>query len=135
MGQSAVLPATDEAPRVGLEQASQPAIDLVHLSRQTLGDTALEIELLSLFDRQAQLLATRLGAPFRPEESRWRGDLAHTLKGSACAIGAFGVSVAADAYEEGARAASGDLPALFENLDAAIKTVHATIAQLLDRGV
>jgi HPt (histidine-containing phosphotransfer) domain-containing protein len=122
----------DEGPRERFAQAFEAPIDLVHLSRQTLGDSALEIELLRLFDHQAQQLALRLGPPFRQEEGQWRGDLAHTLKGSACAIGAFGVSRAAQAYEEGARTASSNLPAMFEDLEAVIATARAAIARLLD---
>ena len=42
---------------------AEPVIDLVHLSRQTLGDTALETELLRLFEGQARAFAARLRAP------------------------------------------------------------------------
>jgi HPt (histidine-containing phosphotransfer) domain-containing protein len=137
MGQSAALLATDEALGQGVQKgrakAGGPAIDLVHLSRQTLGDSALEMELLGLFDRQAEQLAARLREPFRKGEANWRGDLAHTLKGSACAIGAFGVSCAAEAYERGARAGASDLPTLFDDLDAAITTARSAIRRLLER--
>ena len=65
-------------------------IDIVHLRRMTLGDAALEREVLTLFSvqalRQAQALAVMpTDAPA----------LAHTLKGSARAIGAFAVADAA----------------------------------------
>jgi len=69
----------------------------------------------------------------RPGESRWRADLAHTLKGSALAIGAFGVGRAAQAYEDAARAETVDLPLRLARLDAAIGAARRTIAELLDR--
>ena len=68
--------------------AADRPIDLVHLSRQTLGDRQLEVELLQLFDRQAAQIAARLGADTGNTDRRWRQDLSHTLKGSARAVGA-----------------------------------------------
>ena len=89
-------------------------IDLVHLSRQTLGDRALEVELLALFERQAAQIMERLNDCAKDSDRRWRRDLAHTLKGSARAIGANRVAAAAHTYEEAlfapiAEAALGDL--------------------------
>lgn len=80
--------------------ATDRPIDLVHLSRQTLGDRALEMELLALFERQAAQAIDRLQQPNGNGERRWRHDLAHTLKGSARAVGAGRVAAAAQAYEE-----------------------------------
>lgn len=80
--------------------ATDRPIDLVHLSRQTLGDRALETELLSLFERQAAQAIERLQQPNGNGERRWRHDLAHTLKGSARAVGAGRVAAAAQSYEE-----------------------------------
>jgi HPt (histidine-containing phosphotransfer) domain-containing protein len=74
------------------------AIDFVHLSRQSLGDQTLETELLHLFDRQAARIAGELGMPDLTSGARSeRSDLAHTLKGSARAVGAWRV---ADACHE-----------------------------------
>lgn len=71
-------------------------IDLVHLARQTLGDRSLEQEILALYLKQAQSLLQRI------EESacaRERCDIAHTLKGSSRAVGAWQVATAAEAVE------------------------------------
>lgn len=76
------------------------AIDLVHLSRQTLGDRALEIELLGLFDKQAGQIVARLESNLNGSDRKWRHDLSHTLKGSAGAIGAVRVAACAQAYED-----------------------------------
>ena len=69
-------------------------IDSGHLGRMTLGDAELEREVLAMFSAQAASLIVMLEA--MPEDA---GALAHTLKGSARAIGAFGVANAAEALE------------------------------------
>ncbi len=75
------------------------ALDLVHLSRQSLGDRALELELLSLFDCHARQILDRLEAAGPQADRQWRLDLAHALKGSARAVGAQKVACLAEAYE------------------------------------
>jgi HPt (histidine-containing phosphotransfer) domain-containing protein len=70
------------------------AIDLAHLQRMTMGDEQLEHEVLAMFAAQsASLLADLASLP--PDAAA----LAHTLKGSARAIGAFQVAEAAEAFE------------------------------------
>jgi HPt (histidine-containing phosphotransfer) domain-containing protein len=107
-----------------------PILDLVHLSRQTFGDHTLETELLSLFERQAGQFSARLLEPGSGQAGA-RADLAHTLKGSARAVGAFALGDAAEAYEAALRGGADDL-ALREALVAAIATVRAAIAELFD---
>jgi HPt (histidine-containing phosphotransfer) domain-containing protein len=78
-------------------------IDFEHLKRMTFGDAGLEQEVLAMFAAQsAKLIGTLAGLP--PDA----GTLAHMLKGSARAIGAFGVADAAVRLE--AVLASGDDP-------------------------
>jgi HPt (histidine-containing phosphotransfer) domain-containing protein len=69
-------------------------IDLAHLQRMTLGNASLEREVLALFSVQAVGLAAALAS--LPSGAT---ALAHTLKGSACAIGAFAVADAAGHLE------------------------------------
>ena len=69
-------------------------IDLDHLQRMTLGDAGLEQEVLAMFSAQSAKLLDTLAA--LPPES---GALAHTLKGSARAIGASTVAEAAASLE------------------------------------
>lgn len=103
-------------------------LDLVHLSRQTFGDHALETELLSLFDRQAERFSARLLEPGAGQAAA-RADLAHTLKGSALAVGAFALGEAAEAYETALRRGTEDA-GLRDALIAEIGTVRAAIALL-----
>ena len=69
-------------------------IDFEHLKRMTLGDAGLEQEVLAMFAAQsAKLIGTLATLPAEAPA------LAHTLKGSARAIGAFGVADAATRLE------------------------------------
>jgi HPt (histidine-containing phosphotransfer) domain-containing protein len=88
-------------------------VDLVHLARQTLGDRALEREVLELFKVQARAIFAQLEAV---SETHLRHDLAHTLKGSARAVGAWKVAEAAEACEQAQdwNAALGDLAGRIE---------------------
>lgn len=63
-------------------------IDLVHLARQTLGDAALEREVLEMFLRQLGEVRVRLQATGQAE----RRQLAHGIVGSARGVGAFALS-------------------------------------------
>jgi HPt (histidine-containing phosphotransfer) domain-containing protein len=77
-------------------EAGEPAIDWAYLSRQTMGDVALEAELLALFETQAAEFCGKLAAA---ASDKARLDLVHTLKGAARAIGAFALGDAAEDYE------------------------------------
>jgi HPt (histidine-containing phosphotransfer) domain-containing protein len=69
-------------------------IDFEHLKRMTLDDAGLEQEVLAMFVAQSARLMAALAT--RPADA---GALAHTLKGSARAIGAFGVAETAARLE------------------------------------
>ena len=79
-------------------------INFEHLSRMTLDDPALECEVLTMFVTQSAKLLDQIAA-LPPEAA----SLAHTLKGSARAIGAFAVAEAAACLET-ALAGQGDRP-------------------------
>ena len=88
-------------PRSPIPSEQEPAIDLVHLSRQTLGDRELEIELLSLFAKQAKAIVNTLsGSTPGAVPSRGSGDLLHMLCGSARAVGSWAVAAEAQALEQ-----------------------------------
>lgn len=75
-------------------------IDLVHLARFTLGNRALEREVLELFAGQLPSYLADLEAA--PTEKAWT-IAAHTIKGSARAVGAGRLATAAEAAEALAR--------------------------------
>jgi HPt (histidine-containing phosphotransfer) domain-containing protein len=104
-----------------------PTLDLAHLSRMTLGESALEREVLDLFDRQADMLLTRMAS----EGPRMVAALAHTLAGSASGIGAWKVAEAAAAVERAAAEPGAvALTGLMDQLVAAVAEVHAAIGEL-----
>ncbi len=71
-------------------------VDLVHLSRQTMGDRDLEREVLALFEHQSLAMLQRLR---EATSARSWTEAAHTLKGSARGIGAFEVASVAEQLE------------------------------------
>jgi HPt (histidine-containing phosphotransfer) domain-containing protein len=113
------------------EDAGEPAIDLVHLARQTDGDAALELELLALFDRQSGILLTELSV--EGSARRGRADTAHKLRGSALAIGAGRVASAAQTLEtllNSDRSSPHECERALDGLAAAVAEARATIAEL-----
>ena len=101
-------------------------IDIAHLRRMTLGDAALEREVLTMFSMQASRLAEALAA--MPADALIQ---AHTLKGSARAIGAFAVADAA-AHLETLLKSGGQPAAALSELDEAIAEARAAIDAFLD---
>jgi HPt (histidine-containing phosphotransfer) domain-containing protein len=96
-------------------------IDFDHLRRMTLGDVAIEQEVLTMFSAQSAKLLRSLAA--MPADA---SALAHTLKGSARAIGATAVADAA-ARLETVIARGGDPSGALADLDEAIAEARAEI--------
>jgi HPt (histidine-containing phosphotransfer) domain-containing protein len=102
-------------------------IDIDHLQRMTLGDAGLEREVLAMFSAQAASLIGTLAA-LPPDTDA----LAHTLKGSARAIGAFRVADAAESLEAAIRNGDDRARALTE-LNDAVSQARAAIDAMLRR--
>jgi HPt (histidine-containing phosphotransfer) domain-containing protein len=124
-------------PPTGTRRAHEPLadgsrpIDLIHLAHQTLGDRDLETELLGLFRRQAGQIVERLSADLPGDSIPWRADLAHTLKGSARAIGATRVAIKAEIYEVQARDGNPNLKPALAALKSTVEEACGAIADLL----
>ena len=108
--------------------APDPAIlDLDHLARMTFGEAALEREVLALFLTQSEDILRALAD--RPEEA---AGAAHTLSGSARAIGAFAVAGRASELEAAAlRGSAAALP--LANLREALAQARGAIEARLGR--
>lgn len=91
----------------------------------TLGDARLEREVLELFKAQTRDLIARLVS--QPADAR---ELAHTLKGSARAIGAFEVGEAAFAFEDALHARR-RVKVTFKALETCVAEAFATIDAVL----
>jgi HPt (histidine-containing phosphotransfer) domain-containing protein len=102
-------------------------IDIDHLARMTLGDAGLEREVLAMFSAQAVRLIGALAA--LPSDA---GVLAHTLNGSARAIGAFHVADAAACLEAAIQRGDDASEALAE-LKEAIMQARTAIDAILRR--
>jgi HPt (histidine-containing phosphotransfer) domain-containing protein len=102
----------------------RPPVDLVHLRRFTMGNRALEQEVLQLFAAQAPLTLEQLRAA--ASIKAWR-DAAHTLKGSAAAVGATAIARTA-AEAEGHADNPAAWPALVERLRLVVCEACAFIA-------
>ena len=117
-------------------QAPQPTgagrgpIDMVHLSRQTLGDAGLEMEVLRLFDEMSHVYYERL------ETSTTVPDLLrnlHTIKGAAAGIGAFGLAELARVAETELREGASVNPERIDDLHMAVEELSAFIGQYLQK--
>ena len=93
----------------------------------TLGEPGLEREVLSLFATQSRDLIERLAS--LPDDA---AALAHTLKGSARAIGAFRVAEAA-LYFEGALREENDLSGALHALRDTVDEARTAIDTMLRR--
>jgi HPt (histidine-containing phosphotransfer) domain-containing protein len=106
------------------------AIDDDHLGRSTLGDRRLQRQVLEIFVRQTAVMLGRV----RCRQPDLTAMAAHTLKGSACGIGAWRVARAAEDLEQAIR--EGDQPhldAAVEELEAAVVEANAAIGARLGR--
>lgn len=111
------------------EHSAKPAngrpIDLVHLSRMTFGDRALEREVLQLFLRQSSQIVAKLAKA----DADTLAQLAHTLKGSGAGVGAWAVADAATVLEQGAKIGKSD--AGVAKLRSAVTEASGYIEELL----
>lgn len=78
------------------QDAGARPVDLVHLSRHTLGNRDLEREVLRLFHKQSLIYLERMRSSRTAHD--WL-EAAHTIKGSARGIGAWGVVSSAEKAE------------------------------------
>jgi HPt (histidine-containing phosphotransfer) domain-containing protein len=108
------------------------SVDLVHLSRQTLGNQELEREILKLFVKQSEIYLDRLKSA--TSNQAWR-DAAHTIKGSARGVGAWEVVRFAEKAEQlEARAAKKPKAYVIDGLSQAINDANHYIEAVLADG-
>ena len=101
-------PPVTASPSIAGDTRVEPPIDIAHLSQMTLGDRQLEHEILTLFDRQSDLLLARM----REVGPAAIATFAHTLTGSARGVGAWRVAAAAEALERAVAGTTNFVPAL-----------------------
>lgn len=107
------------------------AIDLEHLAKYTGGEKALDAEILRLFDGQIASMVTELnGLIATGDAKRWR-EIAHTIKGAARGVGAFGMGEAAAKAEPVNPADGTQAQAALQKLEQEAQAVRAFIATYL----
>ncbi|WEJ34802.1 Hpt domain-containing protein [Devosia sp. SD17-2] len=103
-------------------------IDLIHLAKQCLGDEALELEILQLFDTTIATYYGRLQDATTPEEVAMN---LHAIKGAASGVGAWAISEMAAALESDHRAGQDLSVEQIDDLGLAVEDVRGFIARLL----
>lgn len=101
-------------------------IDLVHLSKYTLGNRSLENEILALFRSQADVYLARLDGA--GDEKEWQ-NAAHSLKGSARGLGAWALAALAEEAEKTALAARAGIMAEIRDAIAAVNAFIDSVAE------
>jgi len=116
-------------PRVAGSDQEPAVIDDAHLRRMTLGDRALEREILEIFVRQTAIMLERIAGA----EPALAAAAAHTLMGSARGVGAWRVAQAAERLERAVIRASSAVERheAVEDLKAAAIEASAAIAARL----
>lgn len=110
----------ESVPSRALDSGRSSPIDFSHLRRYTLGNARLEREVLELFCSHAPVLLAELRAA--GTEKSWR-EAAHSLKGSALAIGAWEVARGAEQAELAA-APQSEWGEIVTRLEAAVARVQ-----------
>lgn len=100
-------------------------LDRSHLARYTLGDPALEREVLGLFVAQIPLTVESL--KFAQSDKDWQM-AAHSLKGSARAVGAWKLARLAQQAEKIDRTAGGASTGIVARIEEAAAEVDAYLA-------
>lgn len=113
--------------RRSAEIYADDAVDLKHLRRYTMGDTALEKEVLQLFLHQLPMTIKSLSDAVSDRD--WLM-AAHTLKGSCRAVGAWRVAGLAEQAE---RQISAQTPALRADALARIEDAASEARAFIDR--
>lgn len=107
------------------DESADPPIDIRHLAEMTLADPELQREVLLLFATQSTDILNKLAARSADAEM-----LAHTLVGSARAVGANRVADAASKLEQAAKASS-DIRGALVRLQHEVSQACIAIGELL----
>jgi hypothetical protein len=104
-------------------------VDLAHLSRYTMGNTVLEIEVLELFRRQMRLYYNKLCQA--QDVGSWR-EAASVMKASARGVGAWQILLTAETAEKLAGVPASEIrDSLLSTLEAQIGEADTFIQSVL----
>jgi hypothetical protein len=119
----------EEIPRWGdgAQALRHRPIDLVHLAKQSMGDWALECEVLRLFDQMARTYFARVERSGTIEELIYH---LQSLKGAAAGVGAWGIAELSLQVETELAGEAVD-PERIEDLHIAVEEASAFIEEIL----
>ncbi len=112
----------------GKVYAARP-IDLVHLSRQSLGDAGLEAEILRMFDQMVITYMSKIRQSMDFDETLLN---LHALKGASAGVGANNIAILAKAAELETKLAGKLSHECLADLRMAVEEVRHFIAEILD---
>ena len=104
--------------------ATAAIIDLDHLEKYVAGDSALRDEILAIFHEQADLLSGQFSID--QSDEGWR-NTAHTMKGAARGVGAWGLGDLCDQAEE----LIGSIPGKSEKRAALLVSIRRQISKTI----
>jgi len=110
-------------------QSGGRPIDLVHLSRQSLGDSGLEAEILRMFDQMALDYMSKIRQSTNVETTLMH---LHALKGASAGVGANNIAILAKAAEMETKLAGKLSNECLADLRMAVEEVRYFIAELLE---
>lgn len=125
MVQPRSLPSLDS---LRIDRTSRP-IDLVYLARQTMGDRALESEVLRMFERQVNLYFQRVRTTTDHHELVMG---LHTLKGASLGVGAMALAELVRGAERELEAEGSLDPETLDDLAMAVSEVSGYILTLIE---
>jgi len=108
--------------------AARP-IDLVHLSRQSLGDLGLEAEILRMFDQMVLTQMSKIRQSANVDEILVN---LHALKGASAGVGANNIAILAKAAEMETKLAGKLSHECMADLRMAVEEARYFIAELLE---
>jgi len=111
----------------GTVYANRP-IDLVHLSRQSLGDAGLEAEILRMFDQMIVTYMSKIRQSMDFDETMLN---LHALKGASAGVGANNIANLAKAAELETKLAGKLSHECLADLRMAVEEVRHFIAEIL----
>jgi len=103
-------------------------VDLVHLAKQTLGDRALEVEILILFEQTARGFLHKLQASENDKEIIL---FLHSLKGASAGVGANCIAEVSRVAEVQFREEGAISTEMMSDIEFAVEEASAFIADLL----
>ncbi|KRA99220.1 hypothetical protein ASD83_01440 [Devosia sp. Root685] len=115
-------------PHSDIRTRTMRPVDLVHLAKQCLGDEALELEVLRLFDTTLRDYYSRLKMAASFDDLTL---VLHSIKGAAGGVGAWAIADLAKAMEHEIRSGRPLTPERIDDLGLVVEDVRSFIGRMV----